>query len=302
MVPGPVLWQRSAGGAGHGAGPSPCRPCVVYSPMQVYAAPPAVARQLQPFTVPCQGPLALRSTATSCTQVLHPHGGAQLASSGRSSAPQHARAKAFLTQSMNADFIHRRFRQLLQLLQSAGVFQHAAQIARARGGHLRLSLPFCGGCLEAPVLGEFLAQLLDKEPGVEKADVLCSDVIGESGVQTSLSAVTPDPRISFSSQVLDLGSQSLPPADLVLGFHPEASRSDTRELWRAVIANCCRAAPLAVFTTLAEIEAQRVREFVTAVGRSVQHLAGVAEDVKVMGDATASYDGKRYANIVLVTE
>lgn len=221
---------------------------------------------------------------------------------GSASSTSSEQSKVFL-KSMNADYIQQRFRQLLGLLQSKGIFRRAAAEARKRGGPLRLSLPFCGGCLEAPLLAEFLASLLDKETDLPGAEVLCSDVAAETGVSISLSAVKHDPRIRFSAEVIDLGRMPLPAADLILGFHPEASRSDTRPLWREVIANCCRAAPLAVFTTLADVEANFVREFAMTAGCVAEHAAGVAEDLMATsaGNASAGYDGRRYAHLVIAS-
>lgn len=194
--------------------------------------------------------------------------------------------------------IQGRFRALLQLLQARGVFDRVKPTVP--GGSLRVSLPFCGACLEAPVLAKFLAELLDARGDVASVEVFCSD-LRDSGIIVAMSAVEPDPRIKMDTAVLDLAKEQLPPADLVLGFQPEVSRMDTLSIWQAVITNCVRAAPVACFSTLSPYEADLVRGHASGAGASADILPGVPADAPAPGDRSGGYDAMRYSHVVLST-
>lgn len=192
-----------------------------------------------------------------------------------------------------------RFGRLLGIIERQGEFAQA--LSSARPGRIwQVSVPFCGNCIEVPVLVNFLAQLLDGPLSKMGAvDVFCTD-IHPSGAQVALATVQDDPRIRVRFQTMDLAREALPACDVVLGMHPEVTNSETLDLWEAIIATCVRAAPLAIFATLMDCEAQLVQRHASKAGSRARTCPGVAKGAMAGPHAGASsYDNMRFNHLVV---
>jgi len=192
-----------------------------------------------------------------------------------------------------------RFEQFLAILQDRAVFADAHP-AEDSAATLRISVPFCGAFFEAPVLAKFLSRLLDTRKDFSEVHVLGSDVL-PGAARVALASVPADERVHFRYEHLDLAASPLPPADLVLGLHPEATRSETAELWKAIVAQCVRAAPMAIFATLHRCEADLVSQHALAAGAtSVDVQDGLPAAELPRGDPGVGYDNLRFCHLVFV--
>lgn len=198
--------------------------------------------------------------------------------------------------------VQERFESLLLLLEQQGVF---AEVRPANpDGLLRIAMPFCGGFFEAPTLAKFLARLLDSKQfgGVSEIEVIPSDVL-PGGAKVGINcAVAVDPRVRFRYEHLDLSVVEHPPVDLILGMHPEITRSDTRKEWQVIIKHCVAAAPISVLATLHHEEAVVAKQDALLGGASSAEIQpGLPQGVIPPGsDLSAGYDNLRYCNVVIL--
>eukprot|EP00928_Gymnodinium_smaydae_P002838 TRINITY_DN11038_c0_g2_i2.p1 TRINITY_DN11038_c0_g2~~TRINITY_DN11038_c0_g2_i2.p1 ORF type:complete len:389 (-),score=101.63 TRINITY_DN11038_c0_g2_i2:423-1523(-) len=198
--------------------------------------------------------------------------------------------------------VQERFERFLALLQERRVL---TAVRPAAGGVLRIGVPFCGGCFEAPTLAKFLQGELASRSlgGASSVEVLCTDVL-KGGAKVALEAVPADPRLRFSYEFLDLATAEHPAVDLILGMHPEVTRSETKEAWKTIIARCVAAAPVSVFATLQENEADVVKQAALAAGAAAvdMQLGLPLGSPESFGDPPGSktYDQQRYSNVVCV--
>jgi len=109
-------------------------------------------------------------------------------------------------------------------------------------GVLSVGLPFCAALLECPVLMQFLQQNILGRNGVTDISMVGSDICDgansqcwkdkERWVQKTF------PRMQLQLRYADLTKELMPPSALIIGCHPESSRSDGP--WNQIIANVLR--------------------------------------------------------------
>lgn len=196
----------------------------------------------------------------------------------------------FMNTSM-VKHVQDRFNRFLGLLEQKGVLD-VVRVSTDSPGVLRVSVPFCGGFFEAPILMTFLRRFAQTRPEISKVDVYCCDLSANAAF-VSLSVLEPNSLVSVRYEARDLSRSALPPADFVLGLQPEVNNEDTSDAWKTIIDNCARAAPLAIFATLQPVEAQTVRLHCDSVAET-EFFEGLTRD-----NSLNAYDGLRYAHVVV---
>lgn len=139
-------------------------------------------------------------------------------------------------------------------------------------GVVRISVPFCAGFYECPVLAAFLASHVLPNAHVSEVAILASE-LGEQWElagywrQKEKYVSRRHPGVKLRVQRMDLAQQALPPCSLALALHPEATKGGP---WPAVLANVLRSAAagngLCVFTTFSAGELAEVRAACQAAG------------------------------------
>lgn len=160
----------------------------------------------------------------------------------------------------------------LQALAGWGVFDRPLPIDSSR--ELRVSLPFCGSCGEAPLLLPFLAEKYLGTGLAGSMEVFACDVDAEvlqnCGLRWEVwTAYSLGPRVRLKVQQCDLSQAPLPEAHFILGVHPCVSGVGADTLWRKIMANILLASVAGgrcIFATFYAGEAQKVQRICRELG------------------------------------
>jgi len=195
--------------------------------------------------------------------------------------------------------INRHCRQLLQFVASNGFFRGLQPDAR---GELHVNIPFCGSLSEAPTLSAFLVEdVLSSTPGVRGVRLHCSDVRC-CGTEAMTATVPSDARLRFEVEERDLGSSTLPTAELAIGLHPQPLTKTPDRLWERIIENVLRSCKRCLFTCWMKCEAEELVRICGSLGSACslqRNPSPLPEGVTASLDENASM---RFHYIVLTRQ
>lgn len=139
---------------------------------------------------------------------------------------------------------------MLKRLEDEGLF---AALQPGSGGFLRINVPFAGKFDERPQLVRFLRRVvLDRRQDIKEIQLFVTDVKDFYGSPRPESG---DPQILINYAVQD-GRTPLPPAELVMGMHPDCSSAFLTSfwgyyqhyyyMWQDIVKEALKSAPVAV--------------------------------------------------------
>jgi len=140
-------------------------------------------------------------------------------------------------------------------------------------GLLRVSVPFCAGFMECPLLPQFIFDNLLKRPGVCGASILGTELKAIGGnywPKKERYVAKKFPGVRLQLRLADLAQEALPPCSLCIGVHPEASRLG---VWVDILSNVIRSTRpggLVVFACYFDVEVKATLAVSEPLGLSFQ--------------------------------
>lgn len=164
------------------------------------------------------------------------------------------------------------YEAMLQFLTERGVFVGLPKDAQ---GVLRVNIPFCSSILEMSSLVPFLTQTFLERQGCKSVAISAADVQDQADTWSVLMRGVRQscPNMSLHIRCADLAKESMPPAALILGIHPEAANEGP---WQQIITNIVRGivpGGLCVFATFFEFESETVVQMCANVGAKAEVFA-----------------------------
>ncbi|CAK9052566.1 Uncharacterized protein SCF082_LOCUS28746, partial [Durusdinium trenchii] len=165
------------------------------------------------------------------------------------------------------------YEAMLSRLEEEGTFSSVTH----DNGRLRINVPFAGRFAERKQLLPFLRrEILEKRSEIREIHLFVTDVNDFYGAQEA----SGDPQIVLHFAVQD-GRQPLPPADVVMGMHPDCSSSFLTSfwgyyqayyyMWQEILRTALSSAPLAIFANLWLEESIEVQQVARHQGMAASH-------------------------------